>query len=62
VWTEHKRVEKLNYMHQNPVKRGLVGQPEQWLWSSYRYYAMREAAPVRVNEGWAKISFRDRAG
>jgi putative transposase len=24
VWTERKRVEKLRYMHRNPVKRGLV--------------------------------------
>jgi REP element-mobilizing transposase RayT len=62
VWTEQKRVEKLNYMHQNPVKRELVDEPEQWLWSSYRHYAMQRAGPVRVNEGWAKISFRDRVG
>jgi putative transposase len=27
VWTEHKRIEKLRYMHRNPVKRGLVIQP-----------------------------------
>ncbi|MGH9500830.1 MAG: transposase, partial [Terriglobales bacterium] len=27
VWTERKRVEKLRYMHRNPVKRGLVEQP-----------------------------------
>jgi len=34
VWTERKRIERLRYMHRNPVKRGLVSQPEQWLWSS----------------------------
>ena len=28
VWTEHKRIEKLRYMHRNPVKRGLVVSPE----------------------------------
>ena len=28
VWTERKRVEKLRYMHRNPVKRGLVTSPE----------------------------------
>jgi hypothetical protein len=32
----------------NPVKRGLV--PEQWPWSSFRWYASGEAAPVRINE------------
>jgi len=25
VWTERKRIEKLRYMHRNPVKRSLVG-------------------------------------
>jgi hypothetical protein len=30
VWTKHKREENLLYMHRNPVKRGLVLEPEQW--------------------------------
>jgi putative transposase len=29
VWTTKKRIEKLRYMHRNPVKRGLVEAPEQ---------------------------------
>jgi putative transposase len=58
VWTTKKRVEKLRYMHRNPVKRGLVSSPEQWRWSSYRFYFLDEAGHVRVNEGWTKISFR----
>ena len=58
VWTTKKRVEKLRYMHRNPVKRGLVGAPEQWRWSSYRHYLLNESGPVQVNDGWGKISFR----
>jgi putative transposase len=50
VWTEHKRVEKLRYMHRNPVKRGLVQEPEQWPWSSFSYYKSGEAGLVRVND------------
>ena len=61
VWTTNKRVEKLRYMHRNPVKRGLVELPEEWRWSSYRFYLLDELGPVRVNVGWAEISFRDRA-
>ena len=60
VWTTKKRIEKLRYMHRNPVKRGLVNSPEQWRWSSYRFYLLNEAGPVHVNEGWGEISFRDR--
>lgn len=50
VYSDKKRVEKLRYMHRNPVKRGLVVAPEQWVWSSYRHYAYSEAGPVLVNE------------
>jgi putative transposase len=58
VWTSRKGVEKLRYMHRNPVKRGLSIAPEQWRWSSYRFYLLDEAGSVRVNEGWPEISFR----
>jgi putative transposase len=38
VHNEDKRVEKLRYMHRNPVKRGLVEKPEDWQWSSFRAF------------------------
>ena len=60
VWSTKKRIEKLRYMHRNPVKRELVESPEQWRWSSYRYYLLDEAGPVQVNVGWSRISFSDR--
>jgi putative transposase len=50
VFTERKRVEKLRHMHRNPVQRGLVLKPEEWLWSSFRHYAYGERGPVLVNE------------
>jgi putative transposase len=61
VWTDKKRVEKLRYMHRNPVLRGLVAEPQDWRWSSCRFYLLDEPGLVRVNEGWAKISFAARA-
>lgn len=39
VWSREKRIEKLRYMHRNPVHRGLVERPEDWVWSSYCFYA-----------------------
>jgi hypothetical protein len=62
LWTTKKCVEKLRYMHRNPVKRGLVESPEPWRWSSDRFYLLDEAGPVRVNEGWGRISFQDGGG
>jgi putative transposase len=50
VWTEYKRVEKLRYMHRNPVTRGLVEKPEQWPWSSFRDSLYGEQGQVRVND------------
>ncbi len=39
VWSEKKRIEKLRYIHRNPVKRGLVAKPEDWRWSSFLQWA-----------------------
>jgi putative transposase len=50
VYTKSKRLEKLHYIHQKPVKRGLVLAPEQWNWSSSRHYLCDERGPVLVNE------------
>src|ERR1019366_10120381 len=50
VWNRHKRAEKLRYMHENPVRRGLVASPEEWRWSRYRAYAYEENGPGVVNE------------
>ena len=52
--TEKKRIEKLKYMHRNPVKRGLVARPEDWRWSSYRAYAFAEQGMVNLNQ-WPEI-------
>jgi putative transposase len=50
VWTERKRIEKLRYIHRNPVKRGLVTAPEEWPWSSFRWYLSGEVGPVKIND------------
>jgi putative transposase len=51
VWTEDKRIEKLRYIHRNPVTRGLVAKPEEWRWSSYRFYALGEEGSVGIGKG-----------
>jgi REP element-mobilizing transposase RayT len=38
VYSAGEKVEKLNYMHANPVKRGLASHPEDWAWSSWAFY------------------------
>lgn len=40
IKTEEQFKIKLNYIHFNPVKRGLVEAPEDWRFSSYRFWEM----------------------
>jgi putative transposase len=59
MWTGRKRVEKLRYIHGNPVSRRLVDSPEFWPWSSYRAHAFGEAGPVVVND-WQVLTMKIR--
>ena len=52
VWSERKFVEKLRYIHRNPVKRGLAARPEDWRWSSFRHYALGEVGVVEIESQW----------
>ena len=52
VHSHLKRVEKLRYMHRNPVKRGLVEKPEDWPWSSYAHYATGKIGTVEIESEW----------
>jgi putative transposase len=37
----------LEYIHWNPVRRGLVARPEEWPWSSVREYGFEKMADAR---------------
>jgi len=53
VWSERKQVEKLRYIHRNPVKRRLVERPEDWEWSSFRHYISGVAGIVEIESQWS---------
>jgi putative transposase len=42
VYRAKKKREKIEYMHNNPVKRGLVANPGEWTWSSFLSYERGE--------------------
>ena len=48
VHTRKKLVEKIRYMHNNPVVAGLCERPEDWPWSSSRYYKFDEEGTVKI--------------
>ena len=49
VYTEKKHLEKLDYMHSNPVRRRLVSSPADWLWSSWRFYFLGDSSTMEVD-------------
>ena len=52
VWTEANRIEKLRYIHRNPVTRGLVEHPEDWKWSSFVHDATGVEGVVEIESQW----------
>ena len=52
VWSERKFVEKLRYIHRNPVARELVERPEDWRWSSFGHYFMGADGVVEIESQW----------
>ena len=61
VWSEEKRIEKLRYMHRNPVKRGLVLNPRDWVWSSFLHYVSGVEGVVEIESQWTARK-RERMG
>jgi putative transposase len=49
VWSLKKRVEKLHYMHMNPLKNKLVHHPKDWHWSSFSFYSNPKHGLIRVD-------------
>lgn len=49
VYSEKKRLEKLDYMHNNPLKRGLVSSPGEWPWSSWRFYFLQDTSILEMD-------------
>jgi putative transposase len=49
VWSQTKFVEKLHYMHTNPLKRKLVDHPKDWPWGSFSFYAKKEDGLIRID-------------
>jgi putative transposase len=52
VITSRKFVEKLRYIHRNPVQRGLAEKPEDWPWSSFRHYVTGDLGRVEIESQW----------
>ena len=45
-------VEKLRYVHRNPMQAGLCERPEDWGWSTFRHYATGAEGSVEIESEW----------
>ena len=54
VWSRKFIRQKLIYIHNNPVRAGLVDHPGKWHWSSYRAYFPHkpEDVPIEIDQRW----------
>ena len=52
VSSHEKFVEKLRYIHRNPVRRGLAAEPGDWKWSSFRHYQTGICGTVEIESEW----------
>lgn len=49
---------KIDYIHRNPMRRGLVENPEEWPYSSFRQIVLGEQGEGLVCDGWEDIMVR----
>jgi len=42
-------IQKLNYIHDNPVRKGFVQEPEHWVYSSARNYILDDHSILKVD-------------
>lgn len=62
VERESHLLELTRYLSLNPVRGGLVVDPKDWRWGSYRAMAGLEPAPAFLETGWVRELFRSRRG
>jgi len=52
IYTERFLRQKLNYVHRNPVRAGLVETPEEYMYSSHRNYVSGEDWLIEIDREW----------
>jgi REP-associated tyrosine transposase len=45
--------QKLNYMHNNPVRADLARTPSEYAYSSYRNYELGDEALIEIDKDWS---------
>ena len=59
MWSAPEIHEKMRYIHDNPVRRGLVARAEDWPWSSFRAWETGIDEPIRIDRQSVPILVRE---
>jgi REP-associated tyrosine transposase len=52
LWSDWMIWQKINYIHNNPVRAGLVESAADYCWSSFRSFYLGESGPMRIDKDW----------
>jgi putative transposase len=52
LWSEWMIWQKINYIHANPLKAGLVSSAKDYCWSSFRAFYSNTGEPLAVDHDW----------
>jgi putative transposase len=61
IISEDVLIQKVNYLHQNPVRAGLVSDPMDYRWSSARWWARKPNEDEPLTVDMEKIQWRSKA-
>lgn len=50
IKSDDELFEKIDYIHTNPFRKGLVADPQDWKWSSARWFAGARDVPLQMDE------------
>jgi putative transposase len=53
LWSGWMIWQKINYIHANPVKAGLVGSAKDYYWSSFRSFHSQGDEPIPLDHEWS---------
>jgi putative transposase len=56
VLTQQKYLEKISYIHRNPIERGLVDRAENWPWSSSCHYLTGEPGRIEIESSGPTVA------
>ena len=49
LFSRKKIIEKIVYIHDNPIRKGLVENPEDWVWSSAGFWLFEKESAGKIN-------------